>query len=117
MICRAFFLIHSSALLFVLQRTVFVLVVWTNTLVTDRTLLHVHCVTHLLHLGHAVLILHGVALLFIRGSALLVVRCYSLILGVAVLLRLCRHIRSIYSEGKQNRGKKYRVTAEEVHPF
>jgi len=78
----------------------FVLMFSANTIVTDRALLHVNSVTHLLHPGHAVLVLDIVTLLLIRGAALLLVLGDSLVLGATLLGSLSRHVRSIYGKSQ-----------------
>jgi len=95
MVCSTFFFIHSAALLLMFHRALLFLVLGTNTLVADRTLLNIHSVAHLLHLGLALLLLDSVALLLIRGGALLLIRCHSVVFCVALLVSIRRHVGSI----------------------
>jgi len=116
MICRAFFLVHSSALLLMLHRAVLILVFRTNPIMTNSALLNVHSIAHLLYLGHAMLVFDIIALLLIRGTALLLVLGHCLVFGVTLLVSLGRDIRSIYGNSQQNIGESKRFAADDIHP-
>jgi len=99
MISSALFLIHCSALLLVLYSALLLLVLCADSVVTCRALLDIHSVTHLFHLGLTEFFLLSAALLFISSAALVLVRCFCLILGVTIPVRLVGYVRRINGEG------------------
>jgi len=94
----AFFLVHSCALLLVFSGALLVVVLCADTLMAYRALLHIHSVTNLFHLGRAVFIFYSGTLLLIRCTALVLKGDLRLVLGVAVILHLLRHVPGIYSD-------------------
>ena len=69
---------------------------------TYRALMHIHSVAHLLHLWLAFFLFNSTALLVIRGAALVLVGSHCLVLSVAVLVLLLRHVPSIHDGGQQD---------------
>merc|ERR1711942_86853 len=77
-ISLALFLIHRGALVLVFCRTLPVLLLCADTVVTDRAFLHVHSITNLFHLRPTELLLHSAAHLLIRITAFVLIRNCSL---------------------------------------
>jgi len=84
MICRAFFFIHSSALLLVFGRALLVLVLCTDSVMTNRAFLDIHSVANLFHLWLAKILLHRATLLLIDDIALSFKGHHRLVLCVTV---------------------------------
>merc|ERR1712243_215040 len=69
MIRRACFFIHSSALLLVFSRALLVLILCTDSVMTNRAFLDIHSVAHLFHLWLANILLYRGTLLLIGDIA------------------------------------------------
>merc|ERR1719209_1610718 len=100
-VSRAFFLIHSRALLFLLHGAMLIIMFGAHTLVTYRAFLHIQCVADLFHLRLALLLLHSATLLFVRSAALVLMGCHGLVLSVTVPVRLLGHVRCIHDLRQQ----------------
>jgi len=100
MIRRACFFIHSSALLLVFSRALLVLILCTDSVMTNRAFLDIHSVAHLFHLWLANILLYRATLLLIGDIALSFKGHDRLVLCVTgpVLLSF-RDISSIHGEG------------------
>merc|ERR1711942_138077 len=83
-ISRALFLVHRGALVLVFCRTLPVLVLSADTVVTNSALLHVHSAANIFHLRPTYLLLHIAAHLLMRITAFVLVRNCSLVLSTTV---------------------------------
>merc|ERR1712243_137598 len=100
MIRRACFFIHSSALLLVFSRALLVLILCTDSVMTNRAFLDIHSVAHLFHLWLANILLYRATLLLIGDIALSFKGHDRLVLCVTgPVFLVLRDISSIHGDG------------------